>query len=223
MSSPFVCGFAGVLVALSTILVIVGLALLVFLNPLWVGFAQGRAETAAWTGWTNDQVSSVTSAILYDLIVGPPDFAVAVDGRPVLDERERGHMRDVRRVFMGVGVAVLAAVLVVLAVGRRSRAAGWFRRAVAAGAIILAGAVIVLGLFFGLAFDTAFDLFHRLFFGSGTYTFDPTTERLVQLFPERFWYETSIALGVVLLAGAALAAWLALRRRDGRPAEGASA
>jgi len=214
---------AGILVALSTILVIIGLAIPLFLNPLWVGFEQGRAEAAAWTGWTGDQVSSVTGAILRDLIVGPPDFAMVVDGRPALDEREREHMRDVRGVFVGFAVASVAAALVLLAAGVGSRAAGWFRRSVAAGAIVLAGAVIALGLFFGVAFDAAFDLFHRLFFGAGSYTFDPTTERLVQLFPERFWYETSIALGIVLLAGAALAAWLALRRRPGRSAEGGHA
>ena len=45
--------------------------------------------------------ATATDAILADLVVGPPDFDVAVAGTPVLIERERAHMRDVRGVFAG--------------------------------------------------------------------------------------------------------------------------
>ena len=38
-----------------------------------------------------------------------------------------------------------------------------------------------------------------LLFPGGSYTFDPRTERLVQLFPFRFWFETSLALGALIL------------------------
>jgi uncharacterized membrane protein len=42
-------------------------------------------------------------------------------------------------------------------------------------------------------------VFHRLFFPAGTYLFDPSTDRLVQLFPEQFWVETTIGVGVVVI------------------------
>ncbi|HEX7613624.1 MAG TPA: DUF1461 domain-containing protein, partial [Candidatus Limnocylindrales bacterium] len=49
-------------------------------------------------------------------------------------------------------------------------------------------------------FDQVFQLFHEIFFAPGTYLFNTTSEKLVQLFPDQFWSETSIALaGVVLL------------------------
>lgn len=209
---------AGVAVAISTILVIAGAATVLFLNPAWVGFEQGRADTTAWTGWTAGQVGQVTGAILSDLVFGPGDFAMTLDGSPVFDAREQGHMRDVRRVFTAFGALVLAGVVVVLAAWRRSRSAGWFWTAVGAGAAVLAGSVVFLGVVFGLAFDTAFDVFHRLFFAGGSYAFDPATERLVQLFPETFWYETTIALGVVVFIAGIAVAWYAIRRATAAPA-----
>ena len=65
-----------------------------------------------------------------------------------------------------------------------------------------------------MAFDAAFELFHRLFFSAGTYTFNPATDKLVQLFPEAFWSEIAIAVGVVVLVAAILTAWQASRRAD---------
>ena len=65
-------------------------------EPVWVAFEQGRAEATAWTGFSEPELRTATDAILADLVFGPPDFDVAVAGQPVLIERERGHMRDVR-------------------------------------------------------------------------------------------------------------------------------
>ncbi len=63
-----------------------------------------------------------------------------------------------------------------------------------------------------LFFDTAFELFHELFFPPGSYLFDPATDRLVQLFPESFWVETTIGVGVVIVVLSAGLAWWGGRR-----------
>lgn len=206
---------ASVLVAIATVLVVTGAAVVLFLNPVWVGAEQSRARADAWTGWSTGQVTEVTNGILHDLVLGPPDFAQTVDGQPVLDPREQQHMRDVRSVFGAFALAVLAGVVVMvlgLLAGRRRR---WFWQGVAAGASVMAALIVVLGVFFGLAFDTAFELFHRLFFAAGTYSFDPATERLVQLLPDQFWFETSIAFGALLLVAAVVLAFYARRRIRG--------
>lgn len=124
-------------------------------------------------------------------------------------------MRDVRGVFAGFELLVLASIVVLLAGFRRARAQAatatvW--RAVGRGARGLTIALVVAGVFAVFAFDAAFEVFHRLFFSSGSYTFDPRTDRLVQLFPERFWSETAIAVGVVAIVVAILTAWQAGRR-----------
>jgi integral membrane protein (TIGR01906 family) len=210
----------GTLAALATgiaaTLVIVALSILPFLNPAWVGFAQERALAREWTGFTSEQLAAMTGEILADLVVGPPDFDVTLDGTPVLTENERGHMRDVRGVFAGFfAVAVIAAVVLVVLFlasrGRAARARFWGRLERTGIAIV---AVAVVGGLAGLLlFDQAFILFHEIFFPGGNYLFDPRTDRLVQLFPQQFWVDSTIGVVVVAIALAVLMAFVARRRR----------
>jgi integral membrane protein (TIGR01906 family) len=202
---------ASILVGVATAIVIVTLAVLPFLSPQWVAFEQGRSNAAGWTGYTTDELNAATGAILSDLVVGPPDFDVAVRGEPVLDAREQGHMRDVRTVFVGLwALTAVSVVVLLLAARRRDRGALW--RAVRRGSLGLTVVVVALGVGSLVAFDAMFELFHRIFFPAGSYTFDPTTERLVQLFPFQFWEETALVVGVVIVAIALVVALVAGRR-----------
>jgi integral membrane protein (TIGR01906 family) len=200
-----------ILIGFATAVVVVTVALVPFLTPQWVAFEQGRSNATAWTAYTTDELRTATDSILVDLVLGPADFDVEVRGAPVLDERERGHMRDVRSVFVGLWVLAAASIMVlVLASRRRDRRATW--QAVRGGAIGLTGAVIALGAVALVAFDALFELFHQVFFPAGSYTFDPATERLVQLFPFQFWDDTALVLGVVIVAIALGVAVVAGRR-----------
>ena len=80
-------------------------------------------------------------------------------------------------------------------------------RAVRRGAtgLVLVFAVIGFGLI--VAFDALFTLFHRIVFPGGGWTFDPTTQRIVQLYPTPFWEfaagtlaATSVAIGLLVIA-----------------------
>lgn len=200
---------AALLTGLAATLVIVALAILPFLSPAWVGFAQTRAQAEAWTGWTTEQLRSVTDEILADLVIGPPAFDVTLDGQPVLKESERGHMRDVRGVFFGffavaAAAAILLAVLYLGARGAVARRRFW-RRLARTGIVIVA--VTVVGGALGVVlFDAAFTLFHQVFFPGGNWMFDPRTDRLVQLFPQSFWVESTVAVGVAII-GLAVLLW----------------
>ncbi len=210
-----------ILVALATAIVIVTVAILPFLTPQWVAFEQGRANATAWSGYTAEELQVATDAILADLLFGPPDFDVEVAGGPVLGERERGHMRDVRTVFTGLWILAAVSVVVLVLTSRLGeRAAAW--RAVRRGAFGLAGAVAVVGIVALVAFDVLFELFHRIFFAGGSYTFDPASERLVQLFPFVFWQETAIVVGIVIFVVTLVIGVVAGRRSDSRD-EGAVA
>lgn len=201
-------------IALATALTIVALTLPLFLNPLWVAFEQGRAQATAWTGFSEPQLRQATDSILADLVLGPPAFDAEVDGTPVLNDRERTHMRDVRGVFIGFFVAALVATAVALALAARRRGderrTSW--RAVRTGAIGLAVALVIGGAISFVAFEALFEVFHRLLFAGGSYTFDASSERLVQLFPFRFWQETAIAVGAVCIVLATVVAVVASRR-----------
>ena len=208
-----------VAVALSSALVIVALAILPFLSPPWVAFEQGRTGAAALTGFSDAEVQHASNAILADLVLGPPDFDVELNGVAVLTEPERAHMRDVRGVFAafyavaGLGVLILAAAFWL---ARRRGASSWTGRAawrgVRLGGLGLAVGIAVAGVIAVVAFDAAFSIFHQLFFSGGNYLFDPRTSRLVQLFPDAFWFETSVVVGGVILVLALATTWLAGRR-----------
>jgi integral membrane protein (TIGR01906 family) len=205
-----------ILVGTATAIIIVTIAIVPFLTPPWLAFEQGRAQATAWTGYSEADLATVTNAIVADLVVGPPDFDVELGGTPVLNERERSHMRDVRTVFLGLWILAAASLLVLaVAVARADRAHAW--RAVSRGAATLAVGVVAIGVVALVAFDVLFELFHRVFFAGGTYTFDPGEERLVQLFPFQFWQETAMAVGAVIVVLCAIVWRVATtRQRVGR-------
>jgi len=198
--------------------VLLGASIAPFLTPAYVRLEQDRVGVRDLTGFGPEQLDAVTGALLADLVLWRGDFDVAVDGTPVLNERERAHMRDVRGVFTGFWLLVVVG-LVALIVGfartrgTQARFASW--RAVSGGARALAFALAIGGALAVLAFEAAFEVFHRLFFSSGSYVFDPRTDRLVQLFPQQFWSETAIAVGAVALGVAILTAWQAGRQAAG--------
>ncbi len=203
--------------AVATALVLLGGSIAPFLAPPVVRFEQDRTGVQERTGFDAAGLDHVTASLLGDLVLWRGDFGVQMltpQVREVLSPAERGHMRDVRSVFTGFWILVLAGVAV-LAVGFRrakgeeARAAAW--RSVAGGARGLAITIAVVGVFAVFAFDAAFEVFHRLFF-SGNYTFDPATDRLVQLFPVQFWSEISMAVGIVVIALSVVTWWLAKRR-----------
>jgi len=205
---------AAFLIAAATALVILGVSILPFLTPAYIHVEQVRSGADRETGYDQGTLDAVTGSIVHDLLLGG-DFATPVGGTPVLNEREQAHMRDVRGVFQGFFALVVISFVVLGWSFRRARdpearAATW--RAVGSGARGLAIGVAVAGAFALLAFDAAFEVFHELFFSAGSFTFDPRTDHLVQLFPEQFWSETAIAVGVVSIVIALVTAWAAGRR-----------
>ena len=202
---------ASLVIGLATVIVIVTAAVLPFLTPQWVAFEQGRASATGWTGYSTDELKVATDSILSDLVFGPPDFDVVVRGEPVLDAREQGHMRDVRSVFAGLWVLAAFSLVVLVAATRwRNRPAAW--RAVRRGAVVLIAAIVVIGAVAFVAFDSLFEFFHQVFFPAGSYTFDPATERLVQLFPFQFWEESALVVGGVIVVLSLATAAVAARR-----------
>lgn len=207
----------GWLVAAAAAVVLLGVSIAPFLAPAVVRFEQDRVGVGGLSGYSEAELDIVTGALLADLVLWRGDFDVRYSGggQSLLNDAERAHMRDVRNVFTGfwllIGAGVIGLALAFRrARGTEARAAAW--RSVAGGARALGIGIVVVGAFALLAFDAAFEVFHRLFFSSGSYTFDPATDRLVQLFPLQFWSDISIAVGVVVLTLSILTAWLAGRR-----------
>jgi len=176
-----------------------------------VSSEQARHGVAASLGTDQSKVDRVTVALLGDLFVNG-EFTASLDGSvPILDASERSHMQDVGGLVRILAVLEAAALVTLFLAGRSLRADRARRgRLLFAAAAGVGVAALALGVFFALAFETAFAAFHALFFKAGTWQFGPDSN-LIRLFPEAFWFETSLLAGAAIVVTAALAAWLAHR------------
>lgn len=202
-----------VFVPVATMLSIGALALLVLLTPLYIHPALDMSGAPATLGLSAELTHGYSDQTITDLVFGPGTFDfVGPDGTAFYSPDERSHMRDVRTVLYGfVALSALAAVLLAVVLVRR-RADRTVTRAIGRGGVILVVGTVVLGIFAAVAFDAAFELFHRLLFPGGNFSFDPTTQRLVQLYPFAFWQLSAAAMAILLIAGGATA-WFFGRRR----------
>ncbi len=133
------------------------------------------------------------------------------DGTPLYNSRELRHMEDVKRVVSG---ALLVWALALLAGGLASaylvRQSGHlFLHAVQSGSLLtLALLAAVLGGVL-LAWNWFFVFFHRVFFTGDTWLF-LYSDSLIRLFPEMFWQDCFLALGITTALSAA-GLWLVAR------------
>jgi uncharacterized membrane protein len=105
--------------------------------------------------------------------------------------------------------AISLAVLTALFIRKRR----WFYQALHDGALLLGTGAALVGGAFAFAFDATFTFAHELLVPAGNWTFNPATDRLVQLYPMNFWLLAAISFCVVLVGAAALGLSLARGRR----------
>jgi hypothetical protein len=204
------------------------LALLPLLTPWFMHPALDAAGSAGRLGLTAAQTHALSDRSVEELVLGPGSFAIAgPGGEPFYDADERSHLGEARLLLgllLSAGGLSLLGIAATLVRWPDRRAAAWtvIGRAGLASAI----AVIVLGLVSLIAFDSLFRLFHQVFFPGGNWSFDPATQRLVQLYPFAFWQIAAGALGtlVVLLGLLTWLAgrWLGARGRPDRTPDAAS-
>ena len=192
-----------------TVLAIIALAVLPLLTPWFIHAALDAAGAAERLGVTGAEAHALSDRSVEELVLGPGTFAFSgPDGEPFYDASERGHLADARTllgIFLVAGGLGIVGVGAMLARGPGSSAAVW--RSVARAGLATAVVVVALGIVSLAAFDTLFTLFHQVFFPFGNWSFDPGSQRLVQLYPFDFWQIAAAALGVLVLL-LALGAWL---------------
>jgi integral membrane protein (TIGR01906 family) len=137
------------------------------------------------------------------------------NGQPVYNQRELSHMVDVKRTVQAALLVWYVSLLLLIALGLWAWRGGWlqfYRGGLARGGwltVLLVGSII---LFVAISFSVFFVAFHNVFFKAGTWTF-LYSDTLIRLFPERFWRDIFIYVGV-LSVGAGLGLALGLRRRS---------
>ena len=135
------------------------------------------------------------------------DVYIVVEGKEqdFFNEQDKLHMADVKNLFLGglmvrrVSAAVMLLCLFVLWVTK----ANWKKilargyqiglGIATAGVVFLAGALIV-------DFNTAFTVFHEIFFTNDLWLFDPETDYMIRMLPEGFFLDMVIRISKVFVA-----------------------
>jgi len=177
-------------------------------------FGFTRHDVASTTGLTNAQLSEAATQIR-DYFNSPEellDVRVSVNGGVVslFAEREVLHMRDVKelvdkayRVQEGSFLYMLVfATLGFLTMG--SQFATYLRNLINRSMVATIIAILGAGVGATVGFALLFRLFHELSFSNDLWQLDPRTSFLLQMFPQGFWLEATMLVGVatVLEAGA---------------------
>lgn len=183
---------------------ILAVALLILMTPIWMHFALNSTGCRDFYAGLSQDCYALSDGTIRELFVGPGTFTAFAPS-------EAAHMRDVRIVLWAFLVLAAASLLIVAwRVWRDGRSPETWR-AVARGGLLLAGIVVVVGLFAALAFSVAFELFHRIVFPGGNWAFSGDS-LLIRLYPYEFWQLTAGALGVLAIVGG-LGSWYLARRR----------
>ena len=155
------------------------------------------------------------------------DIRVADGGEiaPLFNQREVLHMRDVRDLMRAT--FRLHEIAFVYIVGYVAAVFLWSGerplRRLAQQAMISGGATVALlaGAAIGVlvGFDRLFTQFHLLSFSNDLWKLSPARDHLIQMFPQGFWFDVTLAVGVAtIVQGLAIlgVGWAYVRWRDER-------
>jgi len=137
----------------------------------------------------------------------------------LFNEREVGHLKDVKGLFrlgyyalLGALVYALAYFCIVFFCRRDRRRLAW--GLVGGGGLTLA-LMLVLGIFIAVDFDRFFLQFHLLSFANDLWMLDPATDYLIMLFPRGFWFDAALFCALATAVGAFIiggVGWWRLRK-----------
>ena len=132
------------------------------------------------------------------------------------NDRELKHMVDVKNVVTAALNVWYVGIIGLVGLGVWARFGGWwpqFRRGLGRGGWLTIAVLAGLLLFVLLAFGVLFVAFHNVFFESGTWTF-LYSDTLIRLFPERFWRDTFLAVGLLAGGMGLILGWLFGRKKQ---------
>ena len=212
-------GFARMLATLVFIVAlpvaIVSTNIRLFANaPVVYDYAFDRYNAEDATGLSRADLNSTANALRQYFNNDEKTFYHSVTegglSGPVFNARETRHMQDVKQLFVWVNrlqefsvVFVLGYVVAFFLWARDSSVRQLATQSLIGlglGALVVGG----IGIVAAFGFDAAFTRFHELFFSNDLWQLDPDRDHLIQMFPQDFWRDVTIALGAMCAIEAAL-------------------
>jgi integral membrane protein (TIGR01906 family) len=182
-------------------------------------------QVAVTTGLDDPQLQRIADAFVA-YFQGPPgqiQMQVTAFGqsRPLFNAKEVTHMEDVQRLIqfflqMQLVAAAVVVLRVVVAVAF-DRASAPIGRELLWSAGLMVALVALVGVLSLMDFDALWTRFHQIAFRNDLWQLDPSTDYLIMLFPEPFWFTatirmaTTVALQTVVVAVAGVVLLLANR------------
>ncbi|HRO30900.1 TIGR01906 family membrane protein [Citricoccus sp.] len=193
---------------------------------LWIEYHRPGFPDDPYGFTTDDRLTYGSAGMDYLFNAAPERYLgdLQHDGSALFTGTEVSHMTDVKLVMLiTMGVGLLLGLLCLLFMVALSRAAkGGIRRALFAGSLWMLVVLIALGVLAVLGWQQFFAAFHGLFFAEGTWTF-LASDALIRLYPNQFWIDAGLAVGVLVLLTLVLTlvfTWPTRRRRyDSRLAQ----
>jgi integral membrane protein (TIGR01906 family) len=158
-----------------------------------------------------ERIELATVAVEFLAATEPADEAIRMleaqmlDGEPLYNQRELDHMvdtkvrTDILRVVAWITGVVVVGGTVWLAWRKETRRAAW--QGLLNGSVVTVVILGAISAYILIGWDSFFTQFHELLFPAGTWTFG-YDEGLIRLFPEKFWFDVGILLGIGTLVQA---------------------
>lgn len=175
--------------------------------PLVYDYAFDRYDGEQATGLSRADLDGTGAALREYFNNGEKTFyyPVTINGlqTSVFNARETKHMEDVKALFVKVNRAQEISVVFVLLYtvtffiwardGQVRQLAAQCLFGLALGVAVVGG----IGIIAAFGFESAFVRFHTIAFSNNLWQLNPATDRLIQMFPEPFWRDMTIALGAM--------------------------
>lgn len=168
------------------------------------GFREnGVAQT---TGLDEPQLQRIADAFVAYFQAPPGQIQMQVTAfgqqRPLFNDREVQHMEDVQALIQFfLRMQVVAAVVVVVRVAlaffpERNLAALGRDMLLSTGLMVVL--IALVGVLSFIDFDALWTRFHQIAFRNDLWQLDPTSDYLIMLFPEPFWFTATIRMATTV-------------------------
>ena len=188
-------------------------------EPRLYEYAADHYDTPATTGIARSELLRA-SGELRDYFNNDTDtifIRVQKDGSPIslFNPRETAHLRDVKTLFQASFRVQEAAVLFVLAyivavfIWAGEGSMRTLAKQIVLSGLISAAVIGAVGVVAVSGFDRAFEQFHVIAFNNDFWKLNPNRDHLIQMFPEAFWQDIVLWIGLATLAEVAVLAGVA--------------
>lgn len=160
-----------------------------------------------------NDVMAVTEYMM-DYLIGKEEVLSVetdVDGKTqdFFNEQDRLHMEDVRNLFLGgLWFRTICLIVAALSLAFLIRGEKDWKRLIQKAYFYALGVFVILILLlmicFSVDFTASFTVFHEIFFTNDLWLFDPATDYMIRMLPERFFYDMVMRIGLVFCGGLVL-------------------